>query len=94
MYFKVKQIAPETHPTMLGAAIKGSSSIHPQMHQTMELTVFADTSKAGIELLSCVRITRGRLTKTEMAPMKLQNDEMRPVTKRARSTGSTAREQS
>lgn len=28
----------------------------------------------------------------EMAPMKLQKDEIRPVTKRARSTGKTASE--
>mmetsp|Transcript_72889 Transcript_72889/g.101356 ORF Transcript_72889/g.101356 Transcript_72889/m.101356 type:complete len:80 (-) Transcript_72889:732-971(-) len=79
---------------MLGAAIKGSSSIHPQMHHTNELIMFAVTSGTGIELLSRVRITRGRLTKMEIAPMKLQNEEIKPVRNKARSIGSTASEQS
>ena len=41
---------------------------------------------------SWLRITLGKDTSTEMAPMKLQKEEMRPVTKSARSTGSTDKE--
>ena len=102
----------------LGAAMSGSASIHPQMHQTKELHRLAATNSPGMELLSCVlmprltisllsllslfilealgrswlRITLGKETSTEMAPMKLQKEEMRPVTKSARSTGSTDKE--
>jgi len=43
----------------------------------------------GIERLSLWRRTVGRVVSTEVAPMKLQNEEMRPVRKSARSAGST-----
>lgn len=48
------QTQPDKKPTMFGAAINGSSSIQPQMHQTNELTKFAETSNAGMEVLSWV----------------------------------------
>lgn len=85
--FRYKQIRQEAIATTFGAAIKGSANIQPQMHHTNEDPKFAMARGPGIDLLSFVLITIGRLTSIEIAPTKLQNDATKPVMNRALSTG-------
>ena len=91
--FKYKHRRDERQQTTLGAAIMGSESIKPQMHQTTALAKFAVTSGPGMALLSFERITAGRQKSMEIAPTKLQKDDTKPVMKRARSTGSVVNAQ-
>merc|ERR1719487_1407722 len=66
-----------------------SSSIQPHRAHTIEDMRLAITKAPGIELLSLLLRTVGIVTSIEAAAMKLENDDMRPVKKSARSAGST-----
>jgi hypothetical protein len=87
--FRYKQPPLVSMDTMFGPYTSGSWSIQPQMHHTVALTKLAQTSGPGRDLLSFNFSTDGTVTSTDMAPTKLQKDEMRPVRKSARPAGST-----
>jgi len=75
-----------------GPVTKGSSNIQPHRHHNADEPRFAVTMGPGIELLSLARITAGIVVSSATAPMKLENEEIKPVRKSDRSDGSTAKE--
>merc|ERR1712032_23012 len=72
-----------------GPTTSGSSNMQPQMLQTTADPRLATTKGVGIDRLSLVRNTMGNVTNIEPPPTKLQNEEMRPERKSARSAGNT-----
>lgn len=78
--------------TIFGPMTSGSASIQPQRHQTSADMKFARTIGPGIDLLSLFFMTAGTVTSMEMAPTKLQKEEIRPLRKSARSAGNIKRE--